>query len=77
LRLLLSLLLGFTLALALLRFDQRRQMIVDEASSIGATYLRAQLLPAEEKDRVLGLLKEYVGMRKRSVSTERNCAGMQ
>ena len=66
LRLLLSLLLGFTLAMALPRFDQRRQMIVDEANSIGATYLRAQLLPAEEKGRVLGLLKEYVGVRRRS-----------
>jgi hypothetical protein len=65
-RLLLSLLLGFTLAMALPRFDQRRQMIVDEANSIGATYLRAQLLPAEEKGRVLGLLKEYVGVRRRS-----------
>jgi hypothetical protein len=66
LRLLLSLLLGFTLAMALPRFDQRRQMIVGEANSIAATYLRAQLLPAEEKDRVLGLLKEYVGVRRRS-----------
>ena len=66
LRLLLSLLLGFTLAMALPRFDQLRQMIVDEANSVGARYLRAQLLPAEEKGRVLGLLKEYVGVRRRS-----------
>jgi hypothetical protein len=61
LRLLLSLLLGFTLAMALPRFDQRRQMIVGEANSIAATYLRAQLLPAEEKGSRAGAVERICG----------------
>jgi hypothetical protein len=42
---LLSLLLGFTLALAGARFAERRSLLVEEAVSIGTTYLRASTLP--------------------------------
>src|SRR5438270_3167245 len=42
---LLSLLLGFTLAMALTRYDHRKQLLVDEADAIGTTALRARLLP--------------------------------
>src|SRR4029077_4445648 len=42
---LLSLLLGFTLAMALPRFDLRKQLVLDEANAIGTTSLRAELLP--------------------------------
>lgn len=34
--LLLSLLLGFTLAMAIARFDQRKQLLVEEANSIAS-----------------------------------------
>jgi hypothetical protein len=60
---LLSLLLGFTLAMALPRFDQRRELIVDEANAIGTTDLRAQLLPEPARTISLELLREYVGAR--------------
>ena len=60
---LLSLLLGFTLAMALPRFDQRRELIVDEASAIGTTALRAQTLPEPARTVSLELLREYVGAR--------------
>src|SRR5947199_1961012 len=43
--LLLSLLLGFTLAMAIARFDQRKQLLVDEANSISTTAMRARTLP--------------------------------
>ena len=60
---LLSLLLGFTLAMALPRFDQRRELIVDEANAIGTTTLRAQTLPEPARTISLELLREYVGAR--------------
>jgi len=46
---LLSLLLGFTLAMALPRFDLRKQLVVDEANAIGTTSLRAGILPEAQR----------------------------
>jgi hypothetical protein len=45
---LLGLLLGFTIAMVLPRFDERRQLVVDEANAIGTTVLRAEMLPEPE-----------------------------
>jgi hypothetical protein len=42
---LVSLLLGFTLALAVPRYTERRTLLVEEAISIGTIYLRAAVLP--------------------------------
>jgi hypothetical protein len=42
---LVSLLLGFTLALAVPRYNERRTLLVEESLSIGTTYLRAGMLP--------------------------------
>jgi Protein of unknown function (DUF4239) len=61
--LLLSLLLGFTLAMALSRFDQRQQLIVDEANAIGTASLRAEMLPPSSRERVAILLRTYVAER--------------
>src|SRR5437762_438142 len=63
--LLLSLLLGFTLAMAIARFDQRKQLLVDEANSISTTALRARMLPEPLGVKMLGLLREYVDARAR------------
>jgi hypothetical protein len=63
LRLLLSLLLGFTLAMALPRYDQRREAVVEEANSIGTTFLRAQFLTEPARSRILETLKEYMDAR--------------
>jgi len=60
---LLSLLLGFTLAMALSRFEERKQLIVDEANAIGTTSLRAQMLPEPVRGKMLDLLSEYVDAR--------------
>jgi hypothetical protein len=67
--LLLSLLRGFVLAVALSRFDQRKQLIVDEANAIGTAQLRAYRLPASAREKMLGLLREYVGARTRFAET--------
>src|SRR5271154_7249952 len=71
---LLSLLLGFTLAMALPRFDQRRELVVAEANAIGTTDLRAQLLPEPERTKTLELLRQYLDVRVRfsEDGTDRN-----
>jgi hypothetical protein len=60
---LLSLLLGFTLAMALTRYDQRKQLVVDEANDIGTTSLRAGLLPEPYGSEAMRLLAEYADAR--------------
>src|SRR5277367_3617896 len=60
---LLSLLLGFTLAMALPRFDQRKQLVVEEANAIGTAVLRAQALPDPLRTTELTLLRRYVDAR--------------
>lgn len=56
---LLALLMGFTFALSIDRFDHRRQLVVAEANSIGTTWLRARLLDEPHRTRLLGLLEVY------------------
>ena len=57
---LVALLIAFTFAMALSRFEARRDAVVNEANAIGTTALRARLLPAPHSTDVLKLLKEYV-----------------
>jgi hypothetical protein len=60
---LLGLLLGFTFAMALSRFEVRRQLVVDEANAIGTTWLRADMLPEPYRDAEQNQLYQYVGAR--------------
>jgi len=60
---LVSLLLGFTLTMATSRFVERRSLLVEEAVSIGTTYLRAATLPPPYRDHSRQLLREYVDTR--------------
>lgn len=60
---LLSLLLAFMMAIAVPRFEERRQMAVQDANAIGTAGLRAQLLPEPQRSRVLSLLRDYAGNR--------------
>jgi predicted membrane metal-binding protein len=60
---LLALLLGFTFSMSLGRFDQRKQLVVQEANAIGTTYLRSKLLPEPNRSAVAGLLRSYVDAR--------------
>ena len=61
--LLVSLLLGFTLALAVPRYNERHALLVEEATSIGTTYLRADTLPQPYRDNAHDLLRKYVEAR--------------
>src|SRR5687768_15219741 len=49
---LLALMLGFTLAMAVDRFDTRRLLVLQEANAVGTTYLRAQLLDEPHRARI-------------------------
>jgi hypothetical protein len=60
---LLALMIAFTFAMALTRFESRRDAILNEANAIGTTALRARLLPEPHRAEVLRLLKEYVTIR--------------
>ena len=56
---LLGLLLGFSFAMAVGRYDLRRSLVVDEANAIGTTWLRADFLSAPHQKEVKELLKRY------------------
>ena len=60
---LLALMIGFTFAMALTRFETRRDAVLNEANAIGTTALRARLLPTPHRAEVLSLLREYVKIR--------------
>jgi hypothetical protein len=60
---LLALMIGFTFAMALSRFEAHRDAVLDDANAIGSTALRARLLPAPYKVECLKLLKNYVQVR--------------
>jgi prepilin signal peptidase PulO-like enzyme (type II secretory pathway) len=59
----LALLLGFTMSMAVFRFDLRRQLMLDEANAINTSCLRAQLLPAPEALEIASLLGQYINVR--------------
>jgi hypothetical protein len=54
-----GLILAFGLSLAVTRYENRRDAVVDEANTIGTTFLRAQTLPEPMRSRSLALLKTY------------------
>jgi len=60
---LLALMLGFSFAMALSRYDTRRDLVLAEADAIGTAYLRAQLLPPPHNEEVPKLLRKYVDVR--------------
>jgi len=56
---LLGLLLGFSFAMAVGRYDARRALAVEEANSIGTTWLRASFLTEPRHAEAKALLREY------------------
>ena len=60
---LLGLLLGFTIAMVLPRFDHRQDLVIQEASAIRTTLMRAETLPEPERSKTLELLREYIAVR--------------
>jgi hypothetical protein len=60
---LLGLLIGFSFSMAANRYDMRKNLEEAEANAIGTEYLRADLLPVADRDKVRGLLKRYLDLR--------------
>ncbi len=60
---LMALLLGFTFAMAISKFDTRRQVIIEEANDIGTAILRADLFPDSVRNLFRQDFKEYVEAR--------------
>jgi hypothetical protein len=60
---LLGLIIGFSFSMATNRYDQRKNYEEEEANAIGTEYLRADLLPAADAERVHALLGKYVNQR--------------
>jgi hypothetical protein len=59
----LALLLGFTMSMAVSRFEIRKQLVLEEADAIGTAGLRAQLLPPPAGPEIASLLSQYVKLR--------------
>src|SRR5262249_46874568 len=55
---LLSLLIAFTFAGAVSRFDNRRALIVEESNNIGTAYLRIDLMSADAQPRMRELFRD-------------------
>jgi hypothetical protein len=60
---LLGLTIGFTFSMATGRYDQRKNYEEAEANAIGTEYLRADLLPAGDAQKVRVLLRNYLDQR--------------
>jgi hypothetical protein len=60
---LLALLLGFTFSMALARYDDRRNAVVQEANDIGTAWLRASLFDNDAARQLQARLKDYAKTR--------------
>jgi hypothetical protein len=54
---------GFSLSMAVGRYDQRKNYEEEEGNAIGAEFLREDLLPAAEAATIRSLLAQYVEQR--------------
>jgi hypothetical protein len=60
---LLGLIVGFSFAMAITRYDQRKNLEEAEANAIGTEYTRADLMPEGAAQAARGLLKRYLDQR--------------
>jgi hypothetical protein len=60
---LLGLIIGFTFSMAISRYEQRKNYEEAEANAIGTEYVRADLLPAADAQRLRALLANYTDQR--------------
>ncbi|MGV2862578.1 bestrophin-like domain [Achromobacter sp. AGC39] len=57
---LLALLLGFTFAMSVTRFEARKNLVLEEANAIGNAYWRSQLIAPAAREKIPPLLLEYI-----------------
>ncbi|WP_068471368.1 hypothetical protein [Candidatus Protochlamydia phocaeensis] len=68
---LLAFLLAFSFGMGAAKFDERRELVLDEANAIGTTYLRAGYLADPYQTRIRTLLREYVAIRVEALKPEK------
>lgn len=68
---LLAFMLAFTFGLAASRFDDRRQIVVEEANAIGTCYLRAEMLAEPQRSEIRKQLHDYVDVRLEAIDVEK------
>ncbi|MGB2628572.1 MAG: hypothetical protein WAK20_17435 [Candidatus Acidiferrum sp.] len=68
---LLGLIIGFTFSMAMTRYDQRKNYEEAEANAIGTEYVRADLLPAADAQKLRSLLRAYTEQRIRFYKADR------
>ena len=73
---LLALLLGFTFAMSVSRYENRKTLMVDQANAIGTAALRGKLLPAPHAERTTTLFREYIETRFHYNASVRGSAGI-
>lgn len=69
---LLGLLLGLSTPMALPHYEQRTQLVIDEANAIRMVEQRADMLPEPFRDKILQSLREYVNERIEYASADLN-----
>lgn len=67
---LLGFMLAITFGIAVSRFDFRRQAFLGEVNMVSSAYLYADLLPANERDQIRSLLRDYIDVRIRTVNSQ-------
>jgi hypothetical protein len=65
---LLGLLLGFTFAMAVGRYEARRDLVLREANAIGTAWLRADFLPSPQRGEIKAILRDYTAHRLATVA---------
>lgn len=60
---LLALLLAFSFSMSVMRYEARKQLLVDEANVIGTASLRSRMLPEPYRSEVAALMNKYVACR--------------
>jgi hypothetical protein len=73
---LLGLLLGFSLPMALPHYEQRTQLVIEEANAISTVEQRAQMFPEPFRGRILQSLPEYTDARLEFATTDLNGPAM-
>jgi ABC-type multidrug transport system fused ATPase/permease subunit len=72
-----ALVLSFSFSFALARYEQRRQLVVQEANDIGTMYLRTAQLGKPAADSLRGLLRVYTQTRINFYGRDENDPGAQ
>lgn len=66
---LLAFMLAFTTGFALNQYVNRKSLVIQDANSIGTTYLRTDFLPPDDGDAAKALLREYTNVTIAAAST--------